>query len=348
MTESPLIVRGLEDLVAYIPHRLGVEPVNSVVVFPTDPGSAPISRVDLPRTPDEVEMVAKGIVPAYAERGTEVVLLAYTDRRDLAEAACEGISAALGPACPVVAAVTVNGDRWVRLDRPEHGVVSQAVRDRFAAEGLYRSGKVPYSSPSQHKASFAPSPHAIPVEVMASARAAAATALRSPDGIEGERAWMRVVLNRHVISGGALSDPDAARLLSNVQDIELRDHAWTAISRQDADRHAHLWKDVLTRSPAGLQAPAAALAAYGFWIGGDGISARVALEQIPPEQPYSMANLIGTALAAGIDPKTMPVPNELPEGFFSRQPPPPTGGVHAERRVPPSPPQSGPTPGATR
>jgi len=293
-------------------------------------------------------MVAEGIGPAYADRPTEVVLLAYTDRPDLAEAACEGIAATLGPACPVAAVITVDGDRWVRLDRPEHGVVSQAARDRFAAEALYRSGKVPYASPMEHRASFAPSPHPVPLEVLAAAQAATAAALRSEPGVEGERAWMRVVLNRHAVSGDTFSDHDAARMLSNVQHVDLRDHAWASITRQDADRHAHLWKGLLTRSPDGLQAPAASLAAFGFWVGGDGISARVALEQIPPHQPYSMANIIASALAAGIDPKSMPTPNELPDEFFTRQPTPPLGGAHLERRVPPSHPQSGPTPGATR
>jgi hypothetical protein len=335
MTESPLIIRGLGEMVAAVPQLVGVQPEQSLVVVPTGPGAAPVARIDLPATGGEVQVAADGIGRAYAGRSGPVVLLAYTDRRDVAELGCARVQAALGPACPVAAAVTVHGDRWQRLDRPEHGVVRQGDRDRFAAEALYRNGATPYRSLAEHRASFAPD-SLVDTETMSAAQVAARVASASEEGAAGERAWMTLVVGRHVASRTPLSDADAARLLADVQHTPLRDHAWASIDRREARGHAELWKNLLTRSPQGLEAPAASLCAFSHWVAGDGLGARAALERMPPDQPYPMADILWTVLRSGIDPKTMPIPHEIPTQ--TQTPTPPAAGAtgaHHERRTPP-------------
>ena len=136
MNDGPLIIRGIDEVVAALPHLLHVHPQNSLVIFPTDPGRSPLARIDMPTTDAERDEVADELAPVYRVRTTPVVLLAYTDRRDLAEAACTRIAKALQPSTEVSAAVAVTGDRWVRLDRAERGTASQSSKDLYAAEGL--------------------------------------------------------------------------------------------------------------------------------------------------------------------------------------------------------------------
>ena len=287
------------------------------------------------------------LAPVYGRYSTPVVLLAYTSRRDLAESACGRLVDELSTSCPVAAALTVSGDRWVRLDAPEHGQVPQAARDRVAAEALYRDGRTPYRSVQEHRATFAPSAHVISPDVMTSAKSVAAEALQNEQLLSEERAWIGVITTRHAATRNPLSETDAARLLADVQDVGLRDHAWSGITRTESLAHGELWKDLLTRAPEGTEAPAASLAAFSFWINGDGMSARAALERIPDGQNYPLASLLSTAMRAGLDPKSYPIPNELPADVVNGGRTVATGREH-DRREPPHPPSTHPSNGVPR
>ena len=158
---------------------------------------------------------------------------------------------------------------------------------------------------------------------------------------------MSLVVGRHIACSTPLHEVDATRLLADVQDIGLRDHAWTLIPRDEARQHAELWKDLLTRAPEGAQAPAAALAAFSYWVAGDGLSARAALQQIPPTQQYSMAQLITVAVRNGLDPKAFPMPHDMPPDVAAGANAPSSGAEHA-RRQPPTAASTFPPPGVPR
>ena len=347
MNDGPLIIRGVDEVVAALPHLLHVHPQNSLVIFPTDPGRSPLARIDMPTTDAERDEVADELAAVYRGRTAPVVLLAYTDRRDLAEAACTRIAQALEPSGEVSAAVAVSGDRWVRLDRAEHGTVSQSSKDLFAAEGLYRGSATPYDSEARHRASFDRVANPVPEELMTAATMATTTARSTPDELAVERAWIALTIDRYVATGGRLGDQDAARLISDVQHLDLRDHAWAAIDRSRSPQHGELWKDLLVRSPAGTEAPPASLAAFSYWISGDGMSARAALERVPAEQSYGLANLISTALRAGIDPRGAPIPHELPEEIRAA-PRAASEGARHDRAKPPHPDAGQQRPGISR
>jgi hypothetical protein len=335
MSHDPVIIRGLDEAVASVPHLLGTTVRDSLVVLPATTANAPVARVDMPATEHQIAETIQSIAPAYRNRNVPVILLAYTDRRDLAEMTTRRLADALQPACPVTAALTVNGDRWVRLDRPEHGTVAEATRDRLTAEFLYRSQPVPYPSQEEHQQSFAAGPDVINPHTMEAATTAAAGRAGDPEQSLAEQTWIGDAVAQHASTRHPFSEADAARLLADVQHIGLRDHAWSTIERRHAADHAHMWKNLLTRAPEGAQAPAASLAAYAFWVAGDGMSARAALERIPPDQPYSMANLISTALAAGINPKNVPLPSELPAELRTQPSAPPSTGIQHQMKEPP-------------
>lgn len=344
MSDDPVVLGSFDDLVASVPYLFGAELKDSLVVFPTT--SAPLARVDLTRDRQVMSAAAAALQRAYAPRRVPVVLLAYTDSRDLAKDACDQLTEALMPHSEVVAAIGVDHDRWVRLDRPGHGIVSASTWDRVGAEVIYRTGVHPFRSLEEHRDSFGPAAHPLPAQAVGSASSRAGAAVADPDLLSQERAWLRLTLERHVATATPLSDADAARLLADVQHIPLRDHAWATVPRGQTLEHAGLWKDVLTRAPAGMQAPPASLAAFCFWAAGDGMSARAALERVPPDQEYSMARLVAVAVGEGIDPRSFPMPSEEPDRAVSRTAAPADGQGH-ERRTPPQTPPSA-APGVSR
>jgi hypothetical protein len=241
------------------------------------------------------------------------MLLAYTDRLDLADGACEQLRARLEPETAVVATAAVDGDQWVRLDCADSGVVTQSMRDRFAAEYVLRGRRAPYPSEEELRASFQPGT-TLSVEAMQTATDAAHVAVSSEPAAVTERTWMTLALERFTATGARLSEADAARMVCDVQHVALRDHAWALMDTQNAATHAAFWKDLLTRSPQGSEAPTASLTAFAHWLNGDGIQARLALERVPEEPPYTMARLVHTALEVGMDPKMWSVPPELRPG----------------------------------
>lgn len=239
-----------------------------------------------------------------------MVLLAYTDRLDLAEGACQQLRARLEPETAVVAAAVVRGDQWVRLDCVDSGAIQRGTRDWFAAECAFRGHRAPYASEEELKRSFQPAAP-LSVEAMQTATEAARAAFASESTAETERTWMTLALERFAATGTRLSEADAARMVCDVRHVGLRDHAWASMDTQNAATHAAFWKDLLTRSPDGAQAPTASLTAFAHWLNGDGIQARVALERVPDEPTYTMARLVNTALEVGMNPKTWSVPPEL-------------------------------------
>ena len=310
MNDGPLVVRSVGEVAAVVPHVLGIEPQDSLVVFPTRPGAVPIARIDLPRNPREQDLAAASIARAYKGHGGQVMLLAYTDRLDLAEGACAQLRARLEPETAVVATAAVQADQWVRLDCADSGVIGQATRDRFAAEYAFRGHRAPYPSEEELKATYQPATP-LSVEAMKTATEAARVAVASESAAETERTWMTLALERFTANGTRLSQADAARMVCDVRHIGLRDHAWASMDRQNAATQAAFWKDLLIRSPQGMQEPTASLTAFAHWLNGEGIQARFALERVPDEPPYAMARLVNAALAVGMDPKTWSVPPEL-------------------------------------
>jgi hypothetical protein len=267
---------------------------------------------------------------------------------------CETVRERLEPAIPVIGAVAVDGVDWVRLDGPHTGRVSQSERDLMTAEFLLLDRPTPFATPEQLRQAYAPS-HPIPLELMDIGADRAAAAARGGPAGQAERAWITVTLDRAAERHTVLPDPDAARLISDVQHVPMRDHAWASMERETTSRHAELWRDLLTRSPddpapsespksaVPAIAPVASLAAFAHWLDGDAVKARVALDRIPPGTNYHMASLVNLALEIGMNPRSW-TPHDDLDGLQPHeslreesQRRPPGGPSHAvhERPKPP-------------
>ena len=105
--------------------------------------------------------------------------------------------------------------------------------------------------------------------------------------------------------GAPLSAEDAGRLLALVAVDEMRDGAWTLMTREDADRHVDLWRDLVRRAPRELLPAAGSLLAFAAWLDGDGALAWCALDRVASVDPgYRMAGFVGALLERAVPPST--------------------------------------------
>ncbi|RNI24853.1 DUF4192 domain-containing protein [Flexivirga caeni] len=336
MSEKEVLINH-GRLVALMPHLLGARPENSLVVIPLE-GAGRRSPAMVVQIPEQHlwESEARRFEP-YG--GVGVAIVAFADHAQ-AEASSAAMAQLLQDnGAEVWSRVATDGDNWVQLDSGDVGTVSQADRDRVAVEFIRNGHAQPYDSMEQLRASFQP---VVCADLSASMNAAAQHAVAAAQDMRSlrrEQRWMSHAIV-HFVATGQMPDIEAtARLLCDVQVIPLRDHAFTEITRDTAAPNAALWKEIMRRSPEDARAPAASLAAFSMWLGGDGMQARLAIEQVPGR--YELANLIGLAVSAGVDPAGWSTPDpeskvygrradlDAPKSTRRRPTPPPaTGGDH--------------------
>lgn len=339
---EPLVIAGVGDVVAMIPYLVGAQPENSLVVFPVDhEPPRPIARMDIPANADEHRAMATHLADWYAPfAGGKVMVIAFTDQLERARSICQAVSVELEPDSTVIGQVGAQGDNWVQLDTGESGAITQAARDRVAVAFIGAGMPMPCDSMSQLRASFAPAGNDLS-EAVAAATPAAQKAATDPALSAVEERWMSHTIARFVATGQPLDNDSAARLISDVQPIPLRDHAFEQMTRPDAHAHATLWKDLMTRCPEPERAPLATLAAFGYWLSGEGMHAHFALDQIPDHQMSKMAQVVRTLVDTGANPQGWAPPEraERPTdgrgdaskaGHDPRRDPPPATGRNVQ------------------
>lgn len=299
MTESPIVARRVEDLVALVPLVAGFHARESLVVYPVR-STMPMARLDLPRTPADRAAVADTLAATYGrlDPNIAVTLLAYTSDHAAGDLACVTAKEALPQR--VLAEVVINGDRWTRLDQINEGTISQATKDRFAAEFVARGIRAPYASWQEHLDSFACRSDRL-APLLAAAVQHAEQKGTDPPWRATEVEWLATTIADTVENHRPVSDPDAARMVADMHQIPLRDAILQAIATADSAAHAALWKDVATRTPDPYVTPVATAAAFAYWRGGNGLNARAALERVPDTDGYPLARLVSTSLRMGLD-----------------------------------------------
>src|SRR3954454_19152773 len=90
-------VKGVNELAAVVPHLLGFQPTESLVVVPLSPGP-PVARVDLPKTGSDREEVAEQLLGAYlanTTQGSMLAVLCFTEDLRAAELTSHELAARL-------------------------------------------------------------------------------------------------------------------------------------------------------------------------------------------------------------------------------------------------------------
>lgn len=316
-TPVTLTARSPEDLLAAVPYVLGFRPQDSVVLLTFGPpGAAFHARVDLPRTPDDVDEVSAMLRRAACRNQVRrVALIGYSADASAVQSSLNRLAEDfVGEGLDVVDVLRVEDDRWfpVRPGRPElsEGVPHDVTSHPFAARSVL-AGRVTLSSREELARTLDCVDEAAR-EAVADAVFKAAGRLR--DGQRpAEAEWVRVTVAGHSARREPLPTAELGRLLVAISDNDLRDVAWATMSRANASSQVDFWRDAVRRAPVPLLAAPAALLAFAAWLSGQGALAWCAVDRCREAEPgYTMATLVAQALAGALPPSEwQAVPDDL-------------------------------------
>jgi hypothetical protein len=296
---SAIVVHTPEELLAAMPHMLGFNPQESIVLVPVSKG-LPLARVDLPRTRGDRDEVLRSLSGPYgrnARLGAMAALVCVTEDRPSAELASQHLAEGLekvGVATPL--RIWATGERWVEFNSGEAGNRTRETGTRISAEAVM-AGRARPAATRESLAESLVGDRAPVAQLLPAARAAAETS-----NTTAERDWAVGRLEQFHADGNRLNDHDAAQMLVALPSTKVRDALWQDMSRDNATEHTALWTDLTRRAPDEVRTPAATLLAFSSWLNGDGAKAWCALDQIPDGAPYSMAALVATVLQEGVNP----------------------------------------------
>ncbi|MGE3326368.1 MAG: DUF4192 domain-containing protein [Acidimicrobiia bacterium] len=304
-----LSVRNPDELVAAIPHLLRFKPHESIVFVPMR-SDLPVARVDIPTTPREQELVWRSIrdgLTRYARPGAAVGIVCYTADRQQADLVGREFAERLDTiGIDTHLLLWADETRWADLVTGDMGLQTDGARERVAAMTVLGGRPQPAASRDSLSKSLVGDREPV-AKLLPETRHAAREKTAK---LEGRWALGRV--QRFHRDGVRLDDKDAARLLVAVESIPIRDRLWLDMNRDNAASHVALWTDMTRRAPDEVRAAPASLLAFGSWLSGHGAMAWCALDQVPPDKPYALANLVAAAVQGGMHPREWEAAKSLP------------------------------------
>lgn len=261
----------------------------------------PVARVDLPTTPRDREVVWRSIRNAYgryAQPGSSIAIVCFTADREKATEVGQNFGArfeTVGIDTRIM--LWADDTRWADLDTGDMGLQTEAARERVATATVL-TGR---AQPAANRDSLAESLVGEREPVAALLPETRAAARENTTKLEGR--WALSRMQRFHRDGLKLSDADAARLLVAVESTPTRDHLWLDMNRGNAGSHVALWTDMTKRAPDEVRAAPASLLGFASWLSGHGALAWCALDQVPTDKPYSLANLVAAAVQTGMHPR---------------------------------------------
>ncbi|MFC7362226.1 DUF4192 domain-containing protein [Nocardioides astragali] len=328
-----LVVQSPDELLAAVPHVLGFKPEESIVLAPFRPG-LPVTRVDLPRTAADREEVWDALSGPYGRHawpGARLAIVCITEDRRSAELASQHLSNRLQDVgITTHIRLWSDGERWREFNTGQTGLQTPSTAERIAAATVLTGAAQPAANRESLAASMVGDREPID-QLLPAARAAAAASTPA-----AERAWGLDRLEQFHANGHRLSDVDGARMLVALETINTRDALWDDMSRENSTSHMAIWTDLTRRGPDEVRAAPASMLGFASWLHGDGARAWCALDQVPVDQPYSMAAIVASALQNGLHPREWErqqaqmreVASELDESFVPKPP-----GHHTQRDV---------------
>lgn len=292
-------ITTVDDLVAAVPHMLGFEVTESLVVVGHD--GTPVARIDHPHGSGDLLDAAACLGAAYRQHGGTVSLLSFTEHARDARDVLTCVSAVLSEVCVVQALIHVRPTgAWAEHVTGVTGTLSEEVRTRMAAEFVSHGCRAPLSSREDLQRSLLGD--SAPVEAWRAERRTALDAGRHDRvWLDTEIAWaMQTVASFHT-DQAALDDHTAARLLVTLTCEDARSAVALDLTRDRAQASVDLWRDLTRRAPVDLRTGPALMLAVAAWLAGDGALSWVAYETADNPQ-HTLARVVSRVLTEGIRP----------------------------------------------
>lgn len=300
---NTLTIRSHDELIAYVPHALGFNRIESSMVCLAF-GGGPTARLDLPDSPESMVPFLHQLSDVYLRRHPtrRVALIAFGEDGP----ACLEALAALGEALvngdrgpDVGPMLWVNGEEWFDVLDGTSGTVYPGTRARIDAEFALMGRVMPVGRREDLAAAMQGDPAPVAEHLLA---ADARVDEMDPSARTAEVEWLGSRLDQFLEDRRPLSDVDAARVLAVIHDSGARNAAETRVSRENASIFSDLWHDLVRRAPEEVRDTPAAMLALSSYLEGKGAQAWVALDQISEAQ-LPLADLVATALEQAIDPR---------------------------------------------
>jgi hypothetical protein len=317
-------VSSVAGLLAVIPHLLGFHPSRSMVVVGLDGPRGRIGlgfRYDLPDPPDRARSreIAEHTIAVLEQRNITTVIAVGYGSGTLVTPVAEDLRAALDHA-PIALRDLLrveDGRYWSYVCQdpgccPPEGVPFDGPSHPNAA-AMAAAGMMARPDRQALAASLAPVTGAEAESMRQAEQRVLRRAQQLTAGVGGSR-QTRLLTDAGKIAvqdaialyrnGGAISDDDQiAWMIMAISDIRVRDDAWARMDPEHRAAHLRLWTDLVRRAPDHYLPAPASLLAFTAWQSGEGALANIAIERALAADPdYSMAQLIGEALDAGLPP----------------------------------------------
>ncbi|MDT4939155.1 MAG: hypothetical protein QOG80_2826 [Pseudonocardiales bacterium] len=319
--DTPMRVRGPDDLVQAIPYLLGFHPRESIVVVGMSGRLVSITmRADLGIEPPE--HMAMHLVEALRRADvTEAVAVVYSEmwptsaaRPHLDVVVTLGVAAERAGILLTDGLLVARGRRWSYrcLDEeccPAEGVLIDDAPGLFVTEATV-AGMVALPSRDEMVALLDPVPGRDDLlDLIAGQEDAAIQAVLGGVARRRTRCVKRAIFAaaRAADTGAPrLPDDEIARFGVALSEIDIRDSVWMAIDDRRLDGF-ELWRDLARRLPDPYAAAPLFLVGWSAWRSGNGTVAAVAAQRAVESDPhYTAADLLLAALSRGLDPRRVP------------------------------------------
>lgn len=311
----------VDAAIAALTQITGAPPEESFVLVRTMIERPP-TQVDI----DDViadDLVRIGNTPLPGNRLDPALLIAVTRNRDLGRNLLN--RARLHLETPIAARVIVHERTWHDLDTGDTGYLSPPPTAALNQQATPR-GQDLTTALATGEASWE---HDV---------------LSSIENLTAEREWITATVAHATATGRPLTDAAATRMLLDIANNDLRDHAVAGIDHRSARTHVDLWADLTARAPAPYRDAPATLTAHTLWLDSQPDDARNALRLAPNRERYVLAQLIDGALDMNLDPRqaiSPPVPLVWPP---PQRPRPVPGQPHHHAAAVNLPPRPHPSP----
>ncbi len=301
--QETITIRSAEDLLAMVPLVLGFDPDDSVVMLTLAGPRSLHARVDLPSTPDVVDLVVHSLLePALRYDVALAAFVMYTEDAFRAELLAEALAVVFeSQGIEVLALIRAAGGCYhvMLTGCPECAEPTpySIESHRFRAHGVL-SGRVTHESRAELAATLDPDPAGVE---------AVAAELADPDERTLKARWAKQRVRRALRGPERLGDRDVARLLREIRRPAVRDRLWRLLEPEDAQAWVDLWTDVVRRAPDGLVAVPAAMLGFGSWAAGHGALAWCAVDRsLDDDEECAPAHVLGAVLEQAVDPSAWP------------------------------------------